>query len=87
MHSAGSMSAMAAVRGRAKRAVPAGTPAVLLQGRVSPETRDAARAAADAAGISIAAYIELLVQADAREHFVRPESPLCLDEEAFAQGA
>lgn len=52
---------------------------MLLQGRVLPSTRDAARAAADAAGISIAAYLEALVVADAESHFVRPDDRESLD--------
>lgn len=43
---------------------------MLLQGRVSERARDAARAAADAAGISMAAYLEALVLADAEHHYV-----------------
>lgn len=39
------------------------------------EARDAARAAADEAGISIAAYLEALVLADAEQHFVRQKLP------------
>ena len=35
------------------------------------EARDAARAAADEAGISIAAYLEALLLADAEHHLVR----------------
>jgi hypothetical protein len=68
---------MAAVRGRSKRnTTPPGTPAVLLQGRVSVAARDAARIAADEAGISIAAYLEALVLADAEHRIVRrPDSP------------
>ena len=63
---------MSAVRGRSKRnSAPPGTPTVLIQGRVSVEARDAARAAADEAGISIAAYLEALLLADAEHHLVR----------------
>ena len=43
-----------------------------MQVRVPESVRDAARAAADALGISMAAYIEALVLADADQHFVRP---------------
>jgi len=43
---------------------------VLLQGRVSEEARDAARRAADEVGISMAAYLEVLVLADAEHHYV-----------------
>lgn len=54
---------MAAVRGRSSRpATAAGT--VPLQGRVAPEVREKARRAADAAGISIATYLERLVAQD-----------------------
>lgn len=38
---------------------------------MSVEARDAARAAADEAGISIAAYLDALVLADAEHHLVR----------------
>ncbi len=62
---------MAAVKGRSKRPAPQGSPAVLLQGRVSELARDAARVAADQAGISIAAYLEALVLADAEHHFLQ----------------
>lgn len=68
---------MSAVQGRSKRhsSGPA-APAVLLQGRVSIEAREAARAAADEMGMSIAAYLEALVLADAQHRIVRPiESP------------
>jgi hypothetical protein len=36
------------------------------------KVRDAARAAADALGISMSAYFEALILADAEQHFVRP---------------
>jgi len=75
---------MAAVRGRAQRkSAPPGTPSVLLQGRVSVEARDAARAAADEAGISIASYLEELVLADAEHHLVR-RSPAYRQEQMTA---
>ena len=61
---------MSAVKGRSKR--PPGAATVPLQGRVPENVRDAARVAADAAGISISAYLEALVLADAEQHFVRP---------------
>jgi len=62
---------MAAVRGRAKRRdIEYGAPSCLLQGRVSVAARDAAREAADAAGMSIAAYLDALVLADAQHHFL-----------------
>jgi len=61
---------MSAVKGRSKR--PTGAATVTLQARVPESVRDAARSAADAAGISIAAYLEALILADAEQHFVRP---------------
>ena len=45
-----------------------------LQGRVSVEAREAARAAADELGLSIAAYLEALVLADAERRIVRPQA-------------
>ena len=66
---------MPQVKGRAKRQAPSGAPTVLLQARVDPETREIARRGADAAGISIAAYMEKLLQADEQQHFVRPATP------------
>jgi hypothetical protein len=50
---------MSAIRGLAHR--PQNAPTVLLQGRVSPETRLEVRAAAAASGVSIAYYLEALV--------------------------
>jgi len=69
------MSAMSAIKGRAQRvgSRPA-SPSVLLQGRVSIEAHAAARAAADEAGISIAAYLDALVLADAELRIVRPST-------------
>lgn len=52
------------VSGRSKRPTNADAPHVLLQARVRPEVRIKARAAADGAGISIAAYLEALVDRD-----------------------
>lgn len=54
---------MAAVRGRSSRP-DTGVGTVPLQGRVAPEIREKARRAADAAGISIATYLERLVAQD-----------------------
>ena len=68
------MGVMPAVRGRSHRSSPKGTPTVPLQGRVSVEARDAARTAADELGLSMAAYLEALVLADAEQRIVRPES-------------
>ena len=52
-----------AVKGRASRPS-TGAATVPLQGRVAPEIRDKARRAADAAGISMATYLERLVAQD-----------------------
>jgi hypothetical protein len=60
---------MSAIRGRATRKA-VGVPSVLLQGRVSVEARDAAHKAADELGISIAAYLDALVLADAVHQIV-----------------
>ena len=73
MHKSASMTRMAAVKGRSKRSAPRNAPTVLLQGRVSPEAHAAARAAADDAGMSIAAYLEALVLADREACLVRPK--------------
>jgi|GEM_PF-951981 len=66
----GSMTGMSAVKGRSRR--PPGAATVTLQGRMPENVRDAARAAADALGISMSAYFEALILADAEQHFVRP---------------
>ena len=66
---------MGAVTGRSQRAGERGAPTVPLQGRVSESAREAAREAADALGISMAAYLEKLVLADAEHHLVRPTGP------------
>lgn len=63
---------MSAVKGRSQRKGQRGAATVPLQGRVPEVVRDAAREAAEAAGISIAAYLEALVLADAENFFVRP---------------
>lgn len=55
---------MSSVRGRSHRTFPDGEPMALLQGRVRPATRQKANAAADAAGITLAAYLEALVNRD-----------------------
>ncbi|MEV8241984.1 hypothetical protein AB0O90_17195 [Microbacterium testaceum] len=44
---------------RARR--PDDAPTVLLQGRVSPETRDEVKAAAAASGVTVAYYLEALI--------------------------
>ena len=60
---------MAAVKGRAKR--PTGDATKLLQGRVPDTVKKLADSAADETGISLSAYLEALVLADAEHHFVR----------------
>lgn len=65
---------MSAVKGRKIRER-RGEPSVLLQGRVLPAAHEAAREAADEMGISIAAYLETLVLADAQQRIVRPQAP------------
>ncbi|WP_157887876.1 hypothetical protein [Frondihabitans sp. PAMC 28766] len=50
---------MGAMKNRVTRA--AGAPTVLLQGRVSPQTRADVQAAAEESGVSIAYYLEGLV--------------------------
>lgn len=81
MHTAAaSMTVMASVKGRSHRA--SGGPTRLLQGRVSPETHEAARAAADQDGMSIASYLEHLVLEDARRRQTTPRPALC--QEAIA---
>ncbi len=59
--------------GRSRRITERGGPTALLQGRVSEAVRDMARSGADASGISMAAYLEALILADAQTHFVRPD--------------
>lgn len=52
---------MAPVRGRAYRPRGATSP---IQGRIPPAVHDKARRAADAAGITISAYLEALIARD-----------------------
>ena len=59
MHTRGQHVAMGAMKNRITRA--AGAPTVLLQGRVSPRTRAEVQAAAEQSGVSIAYYLEGLV--------------------------
>jgi len=56
---------MSAIRGLARRPTNAAT--VLLQGRVSPDAREAIKAAATASGVSIAYYLEALILTMDRE--------------------
>jgi len=65
---------MPAARGRPQRKSSPATPYVLLQGRVSVEARNAAHAAAEEVGMSMAAYLEALVLADAELRIVRPRT-------------
>ncbi|HAS33468.1 MAG: hypothetical protein CMH38_14200 [Microbacterium sp.] len=50
---------MSAMKRRARRAD--GAPTVLLQGRVSPEARAEVQEAAERSGVSIAYYLEALI--------------------------
>jgi len=50
---------MSAIKSRARRAE--GAPTVLLQGRVSPQARAAVQEAAARSGVSIAYYMEALI--------------------------
>lgn len=61
---------MSAVKGRAQR--PPGKPTRLLQGRVDPGVHAKATIAAHAAGISVAAYLEALVERDEVDAFGLP---------------
>ena len=61
---------MSAVKGRSRRHGAHPVPTMLLQGRVSVEAHTAAKAAADAAGISMSTYLEAVVLADAEAHLV-----------------
>lgn len=72
---------MSAMRGRARR--PENVPTVLLQGRVSPETRVEVQAAAEASGVSIAYYLEALIADLVRENGALPtvERPIPQKEE------
>ena len=55
---------MPAVAGRRRRRATLDAGYVPLQGSVPPATRQKARAAADAAGISVGLYLEWLVERD-----------------------
>lgn len=48
---------------------------VMLQGRVMPETREAAKKRADKLGMSMAAYLEELVRYDAEHEVVTVPHP------------
>lgn len=64
---------MSAKKGRARR--PAAAPTVLLQGRVSPESRAAVQEAAERSGVSIAYYLDTLIDQLAEEHGRLPVIP------------
>lgn len=59
MHTLSQVDLMSGTRTRQRR--PEGAATVLLQGRVSPETRAEVQAAAAESGVSIAYYLEALV--------------------------
>lgn len=59
MHTSRQHVSMSAIRTRARRAE--GSPTVLLQGRVSPTARAEVQAAAARSGVSIAYYMEALI--------------------------
>lgn len=61
---------MSAIRTRARRRE--GSPTVLLQGRVAPEARAAVQAAAARSGVSIAYYMEALIQRLVEENGALP---------------
>lgn len=63
---------MSAVKGRAKRRYDEGNEPVLLQGRVDRSIRAKASRAADAAGITMAAYLEALIERDEVDAAGRP---------------
>ncbi|MDN5899592.1 MAG: hypothetical protein L0H74_05935 [Brachybacterium sp.] len=71
---------MSAVKGRSKRAT--GEATKLLQGRVPEAVKKTADQAADETGISLSAYLEALVIADAQHRIVRVR-----DEEIYHQEA
>ena len=62
---------MPAVKGRGRRTA-SGLPTVILQARVDPVTRTLAGKRADETGMSMAAYIEALVLADAERGIIPP---------------
>lgn len=65
---------MPAVKGRRRRHEPSGVTVVTvpMQGRVSPTTREKARAVADALGVSMSAYLDSLVANDQLDEHGRP---------------
>lgn len=71
---------MPAVKGRHSRSHNVTEPTVPIQGRVSVQAHQAARAAADAAGVSMAKYLEALLLFDEQHRVVRP------NQDAIEQG-
>jgi hypothetical protein len=59
MHTVRHSGGMSAMRARVRR--PDGAPTVLLQGRVSPESRSEVQAAAAQSGVSVAYYLDALI--------------------------
>ncbi len=55
---------MAAIAGRSRRVSSEGGIHVLLQGRVDPDIRERAHRGAAVRGVSIARYLEILVEGD-----------------------
>jgi hypothetical protein len=73
------ISAMAAIAGRRRRASTGGLN-VLLQGRVNPEIKEKADRGAAARGVSIARYLEILIEGDAvADNYVEPDPSGQLD--------
>jgi hypothetical protein len=70
---------MAAIAGRRRRASTGGLN-VLLQGRVNPEIKEKADRGAAARGVSIARYLEILIEGDAlADEYVEPDPSGQLD--------
>ena len=55
---------MSAIRGRRRRSHAGKPEPVIMQARVAPDRREKANRAADAAGITLAEYLELLIDRD-----------------------
>jgi hypothetical protein len=73
------ISGMAAIAGRRRRASTGGVH-VLLQGRVDPAIKEKADRGAAARGVSIARYLEILIEGDAvADDYVEPDPSGQLD--------
>ena len=73
------ISLMAAIAGRRRRASTGGVH-VLLQGRVDPAIKERADRGAAARGVSIARYLEILIEGDeVADAYVEPDSCEQLD--------